>query len=219
VSDASHELRTPITIVRGHLELLGDDPEERRETIPMLTDELDRMSRFVDDLLLLAKAELDDFLHLDRLELGALTDELVDKAAALGDRTWELEGRGEAVIVADRHRLTQAVMGFAQNAVQHTGDGDPIWIGTAVRGEDALLWVRDSGPGIPFADQERVFERFARAGTARRSAGAGLGLAIARAIAEAHGGRVELSSRPGAGAMFTVVVPVGGPAPGAPHQS
>jgi two-component system OmpR family sensor kinase len=124
------------------------------------------------------------------------------------------------VILADRHRLTQAVMGFAQNAVQHTGDGDPIWIGTAVRGGEALLWVRDSGPGIPFADQERVFERFARASASRRrSAGAGLGLAIARAIAEAHGGRVELSSRPGAGAMFTVVVPVGGPAAGAPVQS
>jgi two-component system OmpR family sensor kinase len=220
VSDASHELRTPITIVRGHLELLGDDPEERRETIPMLTDELDRMTRFVDDLLLLAKAELDDFLRLDRLELGALTDELVDKAAALGDRAWQLEGRGEAVIVADRHRLTQAVMGFAQNAVQHTGDGDPIWIGTAARGGEALLWVRDSGPGIPFADQQRVFERFARTSAGgRRSAGAGLGLAIARAIAEAHGGRVELSSRPGAGAMFTVVVPVDGPAAGAPPQS
>jgi two-component system OmpR family sensor kinase len=209
VSDASHELRTPITIVRGHLELLGDDPDERRETIAMLTDELDRMSRFVDDLLLLARAELDDFLRVDALELGALSDELLEKAVALGDRDWRLEARGEAVIVADRHRLTQAVMGFAQNAVQHTGAGDAIHIGTAVRAREAWLWVRDSGPGIPFEDQRRIFERFARASASRRrSDGAGLGLAIARAIAEAHGGRVELSSRPGAGAMFAVVIPV-----------
>ena len=96
VSDASHELRTPITIVRGHLELLGDDPDERRETIALVTDELDRMSRFVDDLLLLAKAERNDFLRVDEVELGALTDELLDKAAGLGPRTWALEARGEA---------------------------------------------------------------------------------------------------------------------------
>jgi two-component system, OmpR family, sensor kinase len=209
VSDASHELRTPITIVRGHLELLGDDPEERRETVALVTDELDRMSRFVDDLLLLAKAERDDFLRLDSLELGALTDELFDKACALGARSWKLEGRGEALLHADRQRLTQAVMGLAQNAVQHTSDGDPIWLGSATADDEARLWVRDAGPGVPFADQERIFERFARAhASRRRSEGAGLGLAIVRAIAEAHGGRVELSSRSGAGATFTVVIPI-----------
>ena len=86
VSDASHELRTPITIVRGHLELLGDDPEERRETIALVTDELDRMSRFVNDLLLLAKAERQDFLRIEEVELGALTDELLEKATGLGPR-------------------------------------------------------------------------------------------------------------------------------------
>lgn len=212
VSDASHELRTPITIVRGHLELLGDDPDERRETIALVTDELDRMSRFVDDLLLLAKAERSDFLRVDEVELGALSDELLDKAAGLGRRAWALEARGEAVLHADRQRLTQAVMGLAQNAVQHTGDGDPIWIGSSVDGDEASLWVRDSGPGVSEEDQARVFERFARAaGSRRRSEGAGLGLAIVRAIAEAHGGRATLSSRPGAGATFTVVVPLAGP--------
>ena len=123
VSDASHELRTPITIVRGHLELLGDDPQERRETVALVTDELDRMSRFVDDLLVLAKAEREDFLHIAPLELGALTDELLDKAAGLGRRDWRLEHRGERLLHADRQRLTQAVMGLAQNAVQHTRRG------------------------------------------------------------------------------------------------
>jgi signal transduction histidine kinase len=212
VSDAGHELRTPITIVRGHLELLGDDPEERRETIALVTDELDRMSRFVDDLLLLAKAEREDFLRVGQVELGALTDELLDKALALGARRWELESRGEALLVADRQRLTQAVMGLAQNAVQHTGDGDAVWLGSSVDDGEASLWVRDAGPGIPRGDRERIFERFARAGDSRRrSEGAGLGLAIVRAIAEAHGGRVELASRPGAGSTFTVVVPLEGP--------
>lgn len=212
VSDASHELRTPITIVRGHLELLGDDPDERRETIALVTDELDRMSRFVDDLLLLAKAERSDFLRVDEVELGALSDELLDKAAGLGRRAWALEARGEAVLHADRQRLTQAVMGLAQNAVQHTQEGDAVWIGTAVDGDEASLWVRDSGPGIAEEDQARVFERFARAaGSRRRSEGAGLGLAIVRAIAEAHGGRATLSSRPGTGSVFTVIVPLAGP--------
>ena len=212
VSDASHELRTPITIVRGHLELLGDDPQERRETVALVTDELDRMSRFVDDLLLLAKAERSDFLRVDEVELGALTDELLDKAAGLGKRTWALEARGEAVLRADRQRLTQAVMGLAQNAVQHTKDGDAIWIGSGVDGGEASLWVRDSGPGVAREDQDRIFDRFARAaGSRRRSEGAGLGLAIVRAIAEAHGGRATLASQPGAGSTFTVVVPVSGP--------
>jgi two-component system, OmpR family, sensor kinase len=212
VSDASHELRTPITIVRGHLELLGDDPDERRETIALVTDELDRMSRFVDDLLLLAKAERDDFLQVQPVALGELTDALFDKAVALGPRDWRLEERAEAVVVADRQRLTQAVMGLAQNAVQHTGEDDPIWIGSAADRRDAFIWVRDSGPGVSADDQARIFERFARAhASRRRSEGAGLGLAIVRAIAEAHGGRVVLSSRPGAGATFTVIIPLEGP--------
>ncbi len=212
VSDASHELRTPITIVRGHIELLDDDPEERRETVGLVIDELDRMSRFVDDLLLLARAERDDFLRLAELELGALTDELLDKADALGARRWQLEERAEARVVADRQRVTQAMMGLAQNAVEQTGEGDPIWIGSAVAGNEARLWVTDRGPGVAPEDSEHIFERFARAGTSRRrSEGAGLGLAIVRAIAEAHGGRAELDSRPGEGATFTLVIPLSGP--------
>ena len=208
VSDASHELRTPITIIRGHLELLGDDPHERRETVALVTDELDRMSRFVDDLLLLAKAERDDFLRVSEVELGALTDELLEKAQGLGPRVWRLESRGEAVIVADRQRLTQAIMGLAQNAVQHTSEGEPIWLGTDADHREVRLWVRDEGPGIAPEDQQRIFDRFARASDSRRrSEGAGLGLAIVRAIAEAHGGRVRLSSRPGAGANFVLVIP------------
>jgi two-component system, OmpR family, sensor kinase len=208
VSDAGHELRTPITIVRGHLELLGDDPREREETVALVTDELDRMARFVDDLLLLARAEQADFLHLAPLDLDVLTDELYNKAKALADRDWRLSGRGTGTVTADRQRLTQAVMQLAQNAAQHTRDGDRIALGSAIDDGAARLWVADSGPGIPAAERDEIFERFRRGGDGRRrSEGAGLGLAIVRAIAEAHGGRVELETREGAGATFTLIVP------------
>jgi two-component system, OmpR family, sensor kinase len=208
ISDAGHELRTPITVIRGNLELLGEDPAERRETIARVTDELDRMSRFVDDLLTLAKAERRDFLQPEELELDVLTDELLVQATALAPRDWQLERVGAGRLLADRHRITQAVMNLADNAVQHTGPGARICLGSELRDGQARLWVRDSGPGVEAEERERIFERFARArGEVRRSDGAGLGLAIVRAIAEAHGGSVELESRAGFGSKFTLVVP------------
>ena len=208
VSDAGHELRTPITIVRGHMELLGDDPAEREETVELVSDELDRMARFVDDLLLLAKAEEGDFLHLGPLDLDVLTDELYAKAQALADRDWRLSGNGTGRLTADRQRLTQAVMQLAENAAQHTRPGDRIALGSAFADGQARLWVADTGPGIPVQERERIFDRFHRAADGRRrSDGAGLGLSIVRAIAEAHGGWVELDSREGAGSTFTLIVP------------
>jgi len=212
VSDAGHELRTPITIIRGHLELLGDDPGERRETVELVCDELDRMSRFVDDLLLLAQAEQADFIQLGEVDLDALTEELLAKAGALAPREWHLQANGIGRLQADRQRLTQALMQLAQNAVQHTQEGDRIALGSALQDGHARLWVADTGPGVPVAERERIFDRFARGSGARRSQGAGLGLAIVRAIAEAHGGRVDLqSTRPDAGATFIVTIPTHAP--------
>ena len=215
VSDAGHELRTPITIIRGHLELLGDDPEERRETIELVTGELDRMSRFVDDLLLLAKAEHGDFLRLADVDLDVLTEELMAKAVALADRDWRLEAAGAGRLTADRQRLTQAVMQLAANAAQHTEPGDRIGLGSALSDGQVRLWVSDTGPGVPPGEEEHIFERFARATNGRRrSEGAGLGLSIVRAIAEGHGGTVELGKGrgpEGRGATFTVIVPVSPP--------
>ena len=208
VSDAGHELRTPITIIRGHLELLGDDPQERRETLELVVDELDRMSRFVDDLLLLAQAEQADFVQPADVDLDALTEELMAKASALAPRDWQIDGIGVGRLRADRQRLTQAVMQLAQNAVQHTGEGDRIGLGSALANGHARLWVSDTGAGVPVAERERIFDRFARGSGARRSQGAGLGLAIVRAIAEAHGGSVELeSSTVTGGATFIIMVP------------
>jgi signal transduction histidine kinase len=208
LDDAGHELRTPITIVRGHLEFPDDDPDERERTVKIMLDELDRMGRIVDDLLLLAQADEPDFLVLDLVDVGALITELEAKASALGRREWRVEAIGRGIIVADRQRLTQAIVQLAQNAVQHTAEGSEIVLGSAVdpTGE-ARFWVRDSGSGIALEDQDRIFERFVRGTGGRRASGAGLGLAIVRAIAVAHAGRVELESSPEKGTTVTIVVP------------
>jgi two-component system OmpR family sensor kinase len=207
ISDAGHELRTPITIIRGHLDVMGDDPEERRETLELVADELDRMSRLVNDLLLLAKASRPDFLEPQTIDLDDLTRELFAKASALAERDWRLASVASGRIVADRQRLTQALMNLSQNAVAHTTDGDAVELGSATAGGSVRLWVRDTGPGIPEHEQARIFERFVRLNGSHAGEGAGLGLAITRAVAEAHGGRIELDSRPGAGARFTIVIP------------
>ncbi len=208
INDASHELRTPITIIRGHLELLGDDPEERRETIELVTDELDRMNRFVEDLLLLAKAQQPDFLNLETVDIRSLTEELYAKAVALAHRDWRLEATATGRIVADRQRLTQAIMNLAMNATQHTQQEDVIALGSVIKNNQVHFWVRDTGDGIDPNDQKRIFQRFARGSKGRRSEGAGLGLAIVLAIAEAHGGTVNLFSRPQQGSTFTLVLPL-----------
>jgi signal transduction histidine kinase len=208
LDDAGHELRTPITIIRGHIELEGDDPDERRATRTVVLDELDRMARIVEDLLLLARAERTDFLRPERVDLDLLTTELFTKCRALADRDWRLSGTGLGIIEADRQRLTQAVMNLADNAVRHTAPGDVIELGSWLGGGEAVIWVRDTGPGVPADQQDRIFHRFARAQEGGRRAGtAGLGLAIVRSIALAHGGRVALDSRPGAGATFAIAIP------------
>jgi len=208
LDDAGHELRTPITVIRGHLELLGDDADERRETVATVTDELDRMTRIVDDLLLLARAEQPDFLRLEPVDVDVLTRDLANKVQALAERRWKVEATGYGVMVADRHRLTQAVINLVDNAVRNTAPGDEIAVGSAVSDGHVRLWVRDEGPGIPIHEQDRIFERSIRLDGGRRQGGsAGLGLAIVRTVVEAHGGQVVVDSPPGRGATFTVVIP------------
>jgi two-component system OmpR family sensor kinase len=206
LADVGHELRTPITVIRGHLETLGDDPAEREEATNVIQDELGRMSRLVDDLLMLARSGRPDFLRPEPLDLDLLTHDLFGKAKTLGERHWRLDQIGIGIIHADSHRLASAVMNLAQNAVKHTTPGEEISIGSSLDSGEARIWVRDDGPGINPVEAERIFERFAHAEDAP-GGGAGLGLAIVSAIAEAHGGRVELESRPGLGARFTLVLP------------
>ncbi len=214
IDDASHELRTPITVIQGQLEVLGDDPDDRRKALEIVMDELDRMSRFVTDLLLLARANRPDFLAFDSVDVATLSEEIFAKAGSLAPRDWKLDRTGRGLIIADRQRLTQAMMQLAQNATQHTKEGDEIAVGSDVQAGQVRLWVRDNGPGIPVSDQPHVFDRFRRGSRSRaRSEGAGLGLSIVKAIAEAHHGRIELDSQPGQGSTFTIVVPVDQPEP------
>ncbi len=212
INDAGHELRTPITIIQGHLELLDDVPAEMTETLDLVQDELDRMARLVNDMILLAKSERPDFLQLETVEIRPFLEDLLLKAQTLADRNWQLKLQGQGVIVADRQRLTGALLNLLNNAAQHTQPNDLIELGAAVQQQQVQFWVRDRGEGISLSDQARIFERFARAtNSRRRSEGSGLGLAIVQAIAEAHGGQVSLNSQPGKGSTFTLVLPLDPP--------
>lgn len=210
LNDVGHELRTPLTIIRGHLELLDDDPAERRKTVQLVLSELDRMSRYVADLLLIARAEQPDFLRREPLELAEFVDSLATRLRPLGERAWTVAPVRPTVIFADADRLTQAVENLASNAVRHTEPGTVIELGASVEGAYARLWVRDEGTGIAPEEQGRIFRRFARGKDRLTSVseGTGLGLAIVEAIAVAHGGRTELDSTPGQGSTFTLVIPV-----------
>ncbi|GAA1603976.1 ATP-binding protein [Kribbella sancticallisti] len=209
VDNAGHELRTPITVIRGHLELMGDDPRDREETRALVLDELARMNRMVDDLLVLAKSERPDFLKLEEVNLTELTVEVIAKARGLADRAWGVDETADATIVADGQRLTQALMQLVANAVRHTTAGDRIAVGSrVVAGGRAVLWVADAGAGVAEGDRERIFERFARGNDQGRTDGAGLGLAIVRSIARAHGGEVRLARQDGPGARFELELPM-----------
>ena len=216
VDDAGHELRTPITVIRGHLELMDDDPASREATLRIVTQELDRMSRIVTDLLALAKADRPDFIRPSAdVDLSALTVALDAKLASLAGRHWQVSRVAEGSARLDAERVTQAVLQLAQNAVQHTSDGDAIVLGSQLEEDPQLgrvlhISITDTGPGVPEEERERIFERFAHGNPpdGRRHSGAGLGLAIVRAIAEGHGGRVDVGGRPGEGAVFTLVLPV-----------
>jgi len=210
VDDAGHELRTPITIVRGHLELMGEDPEENAATRHLVLDELGRMQRIVDDLLVLAKSGSPDFLAPGDTDLADLTVETLAKSRPLADRVWRLDAVAEATVRADGQRLTQALLQLVSNAVRHTSPGQEIALGSEVTATTARLWVRDTGEGVPSDSRSRIFERFKRGSNSSGDDGAGLGLAIVVAIAEAHGGRVLLDTVPGEGARFTMEIPVAG---------
>lgn len=216
LDDAGHELRTPLTVLQGHLELLdAGDPTEVAETRALLLDEVDRMSRLVSDLILLAKSDRPDFLTLGETDLADLVTSVLAKARALGDRRWLLDAETHATnghpVVVDEQRLTQALLQLADNAVKHTTAGQEIAMGAELGTSTLRLWVRDTGRGVSPQDRERIFERFGRSVVAQGDEGFGLGLSIVSAIARAHGGRAYVDDPPGGvGARFVIRLPAVG---------
>ena len=208
LDDAGHELKTPLTVLRGHLELLDvGDRDEIVETRDLLLGEVDRMARLVSDLMVLAKSRRPDFLTPAPVDLAQMTTSLLAKARGLGDRDWCLDACADGTLVVDEQRLTQAVLQLADNAVKHTRSGDTIDVGSSLQAGTAQVWVRDTGPGVPENLRASVFERFGRGHVAPSDEGFGLGLSIVRAIVAAHGGTVSVVDAEPTGAIFTLVLP------------
>lgn len=207
LDDVRHELKTPITIVRGHLELMDPtDVTDVRSARSLGIAELDRMTRLVEDIDVLAAVEGGSFAT-ERLELRALTQRVGELVSVIPGHRWSVESAARAQLVGDHDRLVQAWLQLAENAAKYTPDGTPIEIGSGFDAAGARLWVRDHGAGIPPAVRHRIFRRFDRAHGKRTVGGSGLGLAIVDAIAKAHGGHCAVTDTPGGGATFTIHLP------------
>jgi two-component system OmpR family sensor kinase len=226
VQNASHELRTPITVALAHAELLpgsaasaaGADPDETSDAA-IVVDELERLRRLVDRLLLLATAERPDLARPAPTLLAPLADDVLRRWEPV-PRRW-LDGHRDAVtVLADPDRLVVALDSLLDNAVRFTSEGDSIELSVRSHGGEAALTVADSGPGIADGQLEAVFDRFDASDSQRDSAhNFGLGLSIVRAIAEAYGGRVTAARSPAGGAAVTMWLPLYQPAAGPVQQS
>jgi two-component system, OmpR family, sensor kinase len=214
LSDASHELRTPLASIRGYAELFrlgpAQDPAALERAMARIESEATRMGVLVEDLLLLAR--LDELpesrrVRVDLSELGAHA--AADARALAPDRAVTFDAHDRLEVLADADALRQVLANLMGNAVIHTPQGTPLELGLRREGGDAVLEVRDHGPGLPADVGDRVFDRFWRAegGRARGRGGAGLGLSIVREIVRAHHGTVQAENHPGGGAMFTVRLP------------
>jgi signal transduction histidine kinase len=221
VQNASHELRTPITVALAHAELLpkaadttaganGAANAEIAEDAAIITDELVRLRGLVDRLLLLATAEQPDLLRPAPVQLAPLASDLLRRWEPI-PRRWVVGRMDDVTVLADKDRLTMALDAIVDNAVRFTGDGDQIEISVARQGDTAAITVTDSGPGIPDRHLDRVFDKFARADAGRGTTrNFGLGLPIVRAIAEAHGGQVTAGRSPNGGTTVTFTLPLSG---------
>ncbi len=211
VQDASHELRTPITVALGHAELIerqAGDPTIV-EDAAVITDELMRLRRLVDRLLLLASSADLELPHRVPVGIQQLVVDAVHRWTAT-PRQWVLGSTEEEVVLADADRLAVALDAVIENAVQHTVQTDTIELGVQRRGDEAVIWIRDTGSGIAAADLDRIFDRFARSdpGRSRHTGGFGLGLPIVQAIVVGHGGSVDVESVEGAWTRFEIALPV-----------
>jgi signal transduction histidine kinase len=208
IEDASHELRTPITVALGHVELLARSTTgSLHDDAKVAVDELMRLRRLSDRLLVLATADDSDFLRKIEVEVEPILVETLRRWGPI-PRQWRLGEVDEAQVRADPDRLAVAIDALVENAVKFSGPKDAIELSARRRGGQVAICVTDSGRGIAPEDLERVFERFTRSRLSRGRDGFGLGLAIVRAIVQAHGGSVRVRSKPGEGTTFELVLPL-----------
>jgi len=213
VQDASHELRTPITIARGHLEVLDptrEEPAAVQAEIDLAVSELDRMGRLVERLLLLARAGEIPAEAMQRLDVGELAREAVTRVRGDNDRSWRVElPDGGAYVLGDHDALVDVLVNLLTNAVRHTTPGGVIDVRVTLHGTAVHIAVIDNGDGIPAELLPHLFDRFTRADAARTrdAGGAGLGLAICRAYVEAHRGTITARSTPAQGTTIDVSLP------------
>ncbi len=211
-ADASHELRTPLTTIRGNLELLRRDPpiedEDRKEVISDIVEECERLSRLVNDLMQLQRADAEWPLTSIRVRIKPVIEEICRQARRIDpERPIVCDGLHDVSIAGNRDALKQIILILLDNAIKYGGPGTPVTVTTDANPERVKITVSDVGPGI---DPERlpyIFERFYRGVEARRGTGVGLGLAIARALVEAQRGTIEVDSTAGEGSSFTVTLP------------
>jgi two-component system OmpR family sensor kinase len=214
VADASHELRTPVTAIRGYAELYRRggiaEGEALDRAMARIEGESERMGRLVEDLLLLARLDQHQPLDITEVDLTQLAaDAVSDLRAVDTGRSVTLDAAVPVVVAGDERRLRQVLANLLGNARVHTPPGTPVHVAVEPDDGNARLVVADEGPGVDAANRARIFERFYRADRSRSRArgGAGLGLSIVERVVVAHGGRLEVDERPGGGARFTVWLP------------
>lgn len=209
LDDVRHELKTPITIIRGHLEIMdAANPADVEATRTIGLAELDRMNRLVEDIDLLAAVESDTY-DKHPVAIADLTARVGERVAVIPGHSWAVAETATGTVYADGDRLLQAWLQLADNAAKYSPEGTPIEIGSTGSDDEYLLWVRDHGPGVPPAVRHRIFRRFDRGQRRRSVGGSGLGLAIVDAIAKAHGGRCSIIDTAGGGATFRIHLPQG----------
>jgi signal transduction histidine kinase len=206
--DASHELRTPVTIARGHLEVLRHLDGQGAAEIDVALDELARIEAILERLLLLAKADQPDFLAAQDVDLEPFLEDVFMRWSEVAPRTWRLGALAPGILRVDPEGLRVALDSLLENAVKYTLPGDTIELAAAAHGDEVLIEITDEGCGVPREALGLIFERFARADPARgrTHGGVGLGLAIVDAIAKAHGGRCEVRPRQ-PGSAFVLRLP------------
>jgi len=210
VRDASHELRTPITVARGHAELIRQTERGQvAEDAGIILDELGHLSRIADRLLILAAAEHPEFLRPAPIDLERLIVDTARRWSVAAPRQWRVNAPVEGLLYADEERLQSTLDALIENAVKFTREDDRIAIVGRNENSIAVIEVSDTGGGIPPAQLSRIFDRFSRVdeGRPRGNGGTGLGLAIVKAIVEAHGGSVRVRSELGKGTTFSLHIP------------